>query len=432
MPAPEVESFLHNLNPTLIRPGLERIRHLLEVLDHPEASLKAVLIAGTDGKGSVAACLSGILAASGLRVATYTSPHLRRLTERIKFKGKEITRKALVRHFRRVKNAMESVGEVTYFEFVTALALDYFGRVDPDWAVLEVGLGGRWDAVNAVEPSICIITPIGLDHTDLLGTTVEAVAKEKASIIRHQCPVVCGRQVQGALRVIETHCRERLAPLSVLGRAFRLQQVSMTDEAQSFSYMEAGLTLKDVTLPLLGAHQADNAACAVRAYRQLCEEGWTAWSEEAVRKGLSEVHMEGRLQVLSRNPLVVVDGAHNELAIRSLVEAVRSLWSHRPLTVIFGVLEDKDYLSMARALFPLASRIILVPVLSCPERSADPRSVAARTAGLARELFVAPDLSTALETVLEEMPEDGLCLITGSLYLTGEALSLFENTLFSS
>jgi dihydrofolate synthase/folylpolyglutamate synthase len=431
MHAPDVERFLQNLNPTLIRPGLERIRHLLKALDHPEAGLKTVLIAGTNGKGSVAACLTGILAAAGARVATYTSPHLRRFSERIKFEGKEIADEALVHHFSRVRNAMESAGEVTYFEFVTALALDYFSSANPDWTVLEVGLGGRWDAVNAVEPQLCMITPIGLDHTHLLGTTITAVAKEKASIIRHQRPVVCGRQTQAALRVIETHCRERLAPLSLLGRAFRLRQSGVADKGQVFSYMEAGMTLKDIALPLLGAYQCDNAACAVRAYRQLCEEGSIAWSEEAVRKGLAEVRLEGRYQILSQNPLVVADGAHNELAVRSLMEAVRSLSPHRPLTVVFGVLEDKDYLRMAKVIFPLASRVVIVPVLSFPERSADPQAVAARTASLTRELFVAPDLSTALKTTLAEMPDDGLCLITGSMYLTGEAISLFESSTFS-
>lgn len=426
MPAPDIESFLHDLNPAVIHPGLDRIRRLLKALGNPEAGLKAVLVAGTNGKGSVAACLSSILTAAGARVATYTSPHLRRLSERIRFKGKEISRKELERHFERVKSALASEGEATYFEFVTALALDYFAHVKPDWAVLEVGLGGRWDAVNAVMPSLCVVTPIGLDHTQYLGGTISAVAKEKAAVIRSQRPVVCGRQSQGALRVIETTCRENKAPLLVLGRAFRVRKGPGSDEGQSMTYMEAGLTLKDVSLSLAGAHQADNAACAIRAYRQLCEEGELAWSEKAIRQGLAEVVVEGRLQVLSREPLVVVDGAHNELSFRTLAEAVGSLWPKRPLTLVFGVLEDKDYRSMAQAVFPLASQVLLVPVSTFPERSADPRTVAARTVGYARELLVAPDLPTALKTALEELPQGGLCLIAGSLYLAGEALDCFE------
>ena len=426
MPAPEIERFLHGLNPAVIHPGLDRIRTLLEALGNPEAGLKAVLIAGTNGKGSVAACLSSILTAAGAHVATYTSPHLRRLSERIKFKGEEISRQELERHFMRVKSVMASQGEVTYFEFVTALALDYFAQVKPDWAVLEIGLGGRWDAVNAVEPHLCVITPIGIDHTQYLGATISAVAKEKAAIIRSRRPVVCGRQSQGALRVIETTCRENKAPLLVLGRAFRVREGRGSDEGQTLTYSDAALTLNDVSLPLVGAHQADNAALAIRAYRQLCDEGGLAWSEKAVRSGLAEVALEGRLQVLSRDPLVVVDGAHNELSFRTLAEAVRSLWPKRPLTLVFGVLEDKDYRNMAQAMFPLASQVVLVPVASFPERSADPRTVAARTVGYARELLVAPDLPTALKTALDEMPEGGLCLIAGSLYLAGEALECFE------
>lgn len=426
MPGPDVESFLHQLNPTVIRPGLGRIRRLLEALGNPEASLQAILIAGTNGKGSTAACLSSILAAAGARVATYTSPHLRRLEERIVFKGRPISEKAFVRHFRRVKNATAKVGEVTYFEFVTALALDYFGRVKPDWAVLEVGLGGRWDAVNAVEPALCVITPIGLDHTDLLGTTLAAVAGEKAEVVRAGRPVVCARQPESALRVVENRCRERRAPLSVLGRAFRLRYGGVSGEGQTFTYMDAGLTLENIALPALGTYQADNAACAIRAYRHLCEEGLAAFSSQAVRKGLADVRLEGRLQTLSRDPLVVVDGAHNELGARTLAEAVRSLWPGRDLSLIFGVLQDKDYRRMARALFPLASQVVLVPVSSFPERSADPHAVAAETVGHARRLTVAPDLSTAVTTVLAEMPDRGLCLIAGSLYLAGEAIALFE------
>ncbi|MEE8219275.1 MAG: folylpolyglutamate synthase/dihydrofolate synthase family protein [bacterium] len=429
MAASAIETFLHQLDPTVIRPGLERIRHLLEALDNPEAHLKAVMIAGTNGKGSVAACLSSILTASGARVATYTSPHLRRINERISINGKPITQKTLMRHFRRVKNALAKVGEATYFEFVTALAFDYFGRVGPDLAVLEVGLGGRWDAVNVVEPQMCIITPIGLDHTDLLGSRLEAVAAEKAAIVRPGRPVVCGRQPGPALQVIEAVCRERRAPLSLLGRAFRLRRGASTEEGQRFTYMEAGLKLEDLFLPLLGAHQADNAACAVRAYRHLCQEGGMAWSSEAVQAGLAAVLLEGRLQVLSRSPLVVVDGAHNEMAARALADEVRARWPHRPLTLVFGVLEDKDYRRMARALFPLAARVMFVPVSSVPERSADPTDVASKIGGgRGRDLMVAPDLRTALGVALEELPDDGLCLIAGSFYLAGEAIALVEET----
>ncbi len=432
MPGPDVEAFLQQLNPTVIRPGLERIRLLLSELGHPESRLNAILIAGTNGKGSVAACLSSILAAAGQGVGTYTSPHLRRLAERVCYDGKPISRKDLVRHFRRVTNTMATVGDVTYFEFVTALAIDYFGRLEPDWAVLEVGLGGRWDAVNAVEPAMCVITPIGLDHTQFLGTTLGAVAGEKAAVIRPRCPVVCGRQTEAALRVVETTCRERQAPLSVLGRAFRLRDRKATEGGQSFTYMEAGLTLEEVSLPLLGGYQADNAACAIRAFRLLCEGDRMRWSEEAVRQGLSDVRIEGRLQVLSHRPLVVVDGAHNDLGARTLAETVRARWADRPLTLIFGVLEDKDYIRMAKALFPLAAQVVLVPVASYLERSADPRSVADRTVGFARELLVAEDLPTALDAVLPGLPEDGLCLIAGSLYLAGEAITFFEELTSSS
>ncbi|MFQ5893844.1 MAG: bifunctional folylpolyglutamate synthase/dihydrofolate synthase [Nitrospinota bacterium] len=426
MAAPAIEAFLRQLDPTVIRPGLQRIHRLLKALDHPEARLKAILIGGTNGKGSVAACLSSILAADGARVATYTSPHLRTLSERITLNGKPISQKALARHFRRVKNALELVGEATYFEFVTALAFDYFGRVGPDWAVLEVGLGGRWDAVNVAKPELCVLTPIGLDHTELLGFTLEAVAEEKAAVVRPGRAVVCGRQPRSVLRIVETVCHERRAPLSVLGRAFRLRRGAVSDEGQVFTYMEAGLTLEDLALPLLGAHQADNAACAVRAYRQLCHEGWLAWSEAAVQEGLAAVRMEGRLQVLSRDPFVVVDGAHNAMAARALAHEVRSLWPHRPLTLVFGVLHDKDYRSMAKTLFPLASRVVLVPVSSVPDRSADPHEVATKTVGQARDLLVVPDLTTALREALADLPADGLCLITGSLALAGEAIALLE------
>jgi dihydrofolate synthase/folylpolyglutamate synthase len=217
----------------------------------------------------------------------------------------------------------------------------------------------------------------------------------------------------------------------VLGRAFRVQYGGPSAEGQKFTYMEAGLKLEDIELPLIGVHQADNAACAIRAYRQLCDEGMMPWSAEAARIGLTDVRLDGRLQVLSKDPLVVVDGAHNELGARALADAVRSLWPDRPLYLVFGVLEDKDYLRMAKSLFHLAFQVMLVPVASFPERSADPHTVAARTVSHARELMVVTDLSTAVKTILADMPEHGLCLIAGSLYLAGEAISLFEEANFS-
>jgi dihydrofolate synthase/folylpolyglutamate synthase len=426
MARPDVEAFLKQLDPLRIRPGLQRIRRLMEVLDHPEAHLEAILVAGTNGKGSVAECLSSILVACGTKVATYTSPHLHHLEERIRLDGKPISKRALVRHFRRVKNAANKVGDVSYFEFITALALDFFRRASPDWAVLEVGLGGRWDAVNVVDPQLCILTPVGLDHTDILGSTITAIADEKAAIIRPGRPVVCGRQTSSALRIIEARCHDNKAPLSVIGRAFRLRQGESTEEGQHFTYIEAGLTVENLYLPLLGAHQAENAACAVRAYRLLCEQGRVAWSEEGLRQGLASVNLKGRLQIVSRRPLVVVDGAHNEHAARVLVRSVKELWPQRPLTLIFGTLEDKDYLRISRVLFPMANQVVLVPVASFPERSADPKVVAARTAGQAKELLVAPDLATAVETSLASLPGDGVCLITGSLYLAGEAIAYFD------
>ena len=383
-----------------IKLGLRNTELLLEALDHPERSITAVQIAGTNGKGSTAAMLDSICRVAGIKTGLYTSPHLVSITERIRIDGFDITPEDFARHattVRRVAEALVSRKEIealpTFFEHVTAIALLAFREAGVELAILETGLGGRLDATTAAGASIVGITPIAMDHEEYLGNTLTSIASEKAAVIRPGVTAVIGKQSPEALEVLLKRCE-------AVG-----VQPSLEPE-RDFA--------KNFSLSLRGAHQIENASIAVRLAEKLRLHGF-AISDDQIGLGLATATHPGRLESIGS---FLLDGAHNPAGAQALRNYLEE-HGRRPLTLIFGAMRDKKLEQIAEILFPLADVLILTPI-------DNPRSATVQTlASLAKQfasgvVIQATSRAEALRIAIAQTPKDGLICITGSLYLIGE------------
>ncbi|MCX7634894.1 MAG: bifunctional folylpolyglutamate synthase/dihydrofolate synthase, partial [Syntrophales bacterium] len=327
-------SYLSSLEGRGIRTDLGVIREVLEAMGRPHEAYPSVLIAGTNGKGSTAAMMEAILRAAGLRTGLYTSPHLADPRERICCHGAMISPDDFVRCLEQVRAATD---RLTYFEFLTAAAFVHFAEQGVEIAVLEVGMGGRYDATNVAKGKMAVITNVSYDHQAYLGTTLARIAAEKAGIIRAGGVCLTAVRQRSAWKVIEGVCREKAATLMRLGG-----EISCRAMAEGrFAYRGPMWTLREMRCALRGAHQVRNAALAVGAAEMLVREGFPI-REEAVRRGLEAVRWPGRLEVVARDPLVVLDGAHNPAGMATLRRALRECFTFRRLLVVFGALQDKD------------------------------------------------------------------------------------------
>ncbi|MBX3026059.1 bifunctional folylpolyglutamate synthase/dihydrofolate synthase [bacterium] len=393
---------------------LERVALALRRLGDPQRAYPALHIAGTNGKGSVAAMLDACLGAAGYRVGRYTSPHLVELGERITIGGVAMSRQALVATADEVRAATLAHGiGLTFFEILTVMAFLHFARVGIDVAVVEVGLGGRLDATNVIDPLAAVITTIGLDHTQWLGDTVAAIAVEKGGIIKPGRPVVLGRIGGEALAVLLRLARERGAPVLAAGRDYRVEG------EERLSLRGAGWTLRDLEVGLRGAHQRDNAATALAALGVV--RAALPVNETAVRQGLRSVRWPGRLEVIGRAPLTIVDGAHNRDGIDSLTAALPGLTGGRPVDLLFAVMADKDWPAMVTRLAPFCRSVVVTEAL--PRRAAPAAAVAAAfpAACAAR---AEPDVERAWGLARQRAGRDGVVLACGSLFLIGALYEL--------
>jgi len=410
--------------------SLEHVEELLHCLGDPHLAARTVHIAGTKGKGSVAAMMAAVLAVSGYRTGLYTSPHLHNLRERIRINGSQILEEefaSLMTGLRPYFEAMRSDSaqrQLTLFEALTVLAFDYFKQRQADFQVLEVGLGGRLDATNVAEPEVCIITPISLEHTQVLGDTVAKIAYEKAGIIKPCSRVVSSPQPEEADRVIEAVCQERRAKLIRAGVDVIWHGVASDLCRQSFT-VEAKKGAYHVTIPLLGDYQVENAATAVAALEVLISSGFTITAEDIAR-GLAQVDWPGRFQILRRQPMVLVDGAHNVASMRRLVENIKAYFSYDRLFLVIGTSCDKDIAGMVKELVPLSPQLVVTR--SFHPCAASPSAGAAQVVGLGIRPELANDVSQALSRALSLAGKQDLICVTGSLFVVAEALDYFSKT----
>jgi dihydrofolate synthase / folylpolyglutamate synthase len=413
----ETLAYLAGLNPLGIRLGLDAIRSLLGRLGDPQGVFPSVLIAGTNGKGSVAAMTASILSAAGFRTGLYTSPDLIDVRERIRIDGRMISRREMAACAETVRSRVRE--QVSYFEFLTAIAFLHFQRQKAEIVVLEVGMGGRLDATNVVVPLVSVITNISLEHREHLGNTLAEIAREKGGIIKEGGVCLTAARQKPVIGALEAICRERGARLCHVGKEIR----TTIHRDGTFSYRGIGGRCHERLLcPLVGKHQISNAALAVAAVGQVRAAGFRV-GEEAVSKGLKQTHWEGRLEILQHSPLLIVDGAHNPAGVAMLCRALQKDFSYRRLILIFGVLGDKDYRAMAKRLFPLADRVLLTRPHSA--RALSPDLLLAST-GAVSGVEVVEDPALALRHALSVAGKDDLICAAGSLYLVGEIKKLTQ------
>jgi dihydrofolate synthase/folylpolyglutamate synthase len=349
-------AFIHQTSWKGSRLGLERIELLMHRLGDPQNELRCVHIAGTNGKGSTATMLASVLTQAGYKTGLYTSPYIYRFHERVKIDGEEISDEALAALAARIKPQVESmVDQPTEFEIITALTFLYFKEQNCDIVVLEVGLGGRLESTNIIRtPEVAVITSIGLDHTDVLGDSLEAIAMEKAGIIKAGAPVVLYHQSRVVTQVIRAKCEENGSPLTITDDT-QLVSLRGSLDGQVFHYRDR----RELAISLVGLHQLHNAAVALDTLDVLSGKGYHI-SEEAIRRGLAKTRWPGRLEVLCRTPLFMVDGAHNPEGAKALADCLGRYLKGKKLTFLVGVMADKDDAAMIAATTPFAVRYITV------------------------------------------------------------------------
>ena len=414
----EAIAFIESYGWNKRRPGLFRIRELLEKTGNPHKHLTFVHVAGSNGKGSACAMLSSILRFGGFRVGLFTSPYIQDFCERIQWNGEKIPGHVLGRLTEYVGAAAEGMEEKPgQFELITAIALRYFYEAGCDIVVLEVGLGGSFDATNIIPaPEAAVIMNIGLEHTEYLGERIEEIAAQKAGIIKPGCDCVSYESSPKAVAVIERICREHNVPLTLCG-SNRPLFLSEDMEGQYFSWEG-----KRYFLPLLGGHQLKNAAVVLETVSVLRRRGWRI-SPEAVEKDLAGTKWPARLEILSKSPTFILDGGHNPQCADALARSLRRLLPDRKILFLLGMLQDKDYARILRAIFPLAGEFICLTPNS--DRALLAEDLKRHLISRGAKAAAADDVSSGILLALEKAGEDGIIVSFGSLYLAGEVREKF-------
>lgn len=406
---------------------LTRVEELLAQLGKPHRAYPSVHIAGTKGKGSTTAMVDSILRAAGYRVGMYTSPHLHTFRERIQLQGRPIPEEDLVTLVEEIRPIVNARPKTSVFELITALAMWHFARQEVDLAVFEVGLGGRLDATNVLTPLVSLITSISIDHIGVLGTTLAQIAREKAGIIKPDVPVVSSPQRPSAMRVIRETAAAQQAPLTIAKRDWRWRDLGPTNNSQRLAIYRAGShrspEYPELWLPLLGKFQLENACTAVAGIEALREQDIEI-PREAVHEGLAQVYWPGRMQVLSREPLVVVDGAHNAYSVSQLIQSLPAYLEYQRIRLIFGAGQTHRPASMLELLLPQAAHAYVTAARH--PKSASPEMLRDLGQELGYSVEICATTEAALRLAVREAGPDELILVTGSLFIVAEALSAWE------
>lgn len=410
---------------------LDRMFELAKELGNPQKSYENVIIAGSKGKGSIAAILSSILRMENYRVGLYTSPHLVDLRERIQVNGLCISEARFMEEAHLVRRTLDSAlwrkNPPTFFEVLTAMAFRHFKEMKVHVAVLEVGLGGLYDSTNIAPAKAVGFGPISLEHTDKLGKTVSKIAVQKCGIIKGREVVVSAPQVSDAETVIQKSALDREAALFRVGKEIKISERDHGETYQKFDFKSDLGNFFNLELGLLGRHQIDNAAVAIGLAKGLESKTRLKVSESAVRQGVLDASWPGRLEKISQAPLVLLDGAHHPESLRAALEGVKRHFHYQKLLVVFGALQDKNVEGMFRILAPVCDTLILTA--SSSPRAYDPHSMGRQMVHFKREKIVEPDLRKAFERAGELAGSEDLVLVTGSLYLVGDVKTMLAESL---
>lgn len=424
----EAVEWIHSLSPRGIKPGLKRVEWMLDRLGHPEKQLSIVHIGGTNGKGSTVAFLRHILNEAGYRVGTFTSPYIEKFNERIATDGTPIDDQTVMRLAALVKPlaqelATTNFGAPTEFEVLTVMAFSYFAENPHDIILLEVGLGGRLDSTNVVQPLVSVITNIGHDHMDILGPTLADIAFEKAGIIKFAVPLVTGVEQEEAWQVIAQKAQEKRAPVYRLGETFSADYVGGKPGEERIKYRSAFSEEKQFKIGLVGRHQAKNAALAVFVADWLRQNGGYSLDNRHIASGLAKTSWPGRLEILPKRPVVVLDGAHNEEGMAVLADAVRQHFSGRNVDVLFSCLKPKNAERLLLPLYPYIRSLTLTSFDFPRARTA--RSLFEEASFTQKNYF--SSWKQALQNATSRLKENDVLLVTGSLYFVSEVRNFLKN-----
>lgn len=409
----EALTYIHSISWKGVKPGLGRTRELLEKMGNPERKMKYVHITGTNGKGSTAAMTASVLRKAGYRTGLYTSPFLWRFNERMNADGEDITDRELAEITDYIKPLADSMVEApTEFELVTAIGFEFFARRNCEIVVLEVGMGGLLDSTNVIPaPEVAVMTNIGLDHTEYLGNTLEAIAATKAGIIKPGCEVVLYPSAPEVRAAVEAACAAQSVPLTVADFG-EIRAGSFDFSGQTFTYKR----YSGIRLPLLGNHQLCNCTVVLETVDALRRQSWQI-TDEQLYSGIAETVWPGRFELLRRDPVFIVDGGHNPQCLYALAENVKQYLAGRDITALTGVMADKDYTDMYAAMAPLVSRFVTVT----PDnpRSMQAEDLAAFLGQFGKPAQAAPSVEQGVLDAMALAGKDGVVLAFGSLYMTG-------------
>ncbi|URN92891.1 MAG: bifunctional folylpolyglutamate synthase/dihydrofolate synthase [Candidatus Pristimantibacillus lignocellulolyticus] len=431
----EAVDWINSLIPFGIRPGLERIELLLESLGNPHRRLKFIHVAGTNGKGSVCSYLTHVLHKSGYDVGTFTSPYITKFTNRLQYNGEDIEEETLLLLANKVRPLVEEMaatelGSPTMFEVTTTIAILFYATVTyPDYVVWETGLGGRLDVTNVVTPVLSIITNIGYDHMDKLGDTLEAIAFEKAGIIKAGVPVIVGATQPEAIKVISQYAQEKKSTIYLYQQQFDQMPLYVDESEQQFRFEGLFRNIEDVTITLSGAHQRQNAAVAMMAIEILRQYQALIVSDEDLLDGMKMTTWPGRLEMIGQQPRLLIDGAHNPEGAAALASALQTTYKYEKLHLVMGMIENKSHHDTFKHILPLADTLILTEPNYRMAKNAD--ELATLVQDLIHELkltnppriIIEREWKKAVQLLLEETNESDLAVVTGTLYLIGDVRS---------
>jgi dihydrofolate synthase / folylpolyglutamate synthase len=407
----ETLDFLYSLERFGILLGLENITQLLESIGNPQQKFPVVHVAGSNGKGSTSSFINGILRAAGLKTALYTSPHLNDFRERLRLNGAMVSKEDLVAATQKLRRVYDP-SRTTFFEFTTAAAFDCITSFHPDMAIIEVGLGGRLDATNTVKPCVTVITDISREHEDYLGVGLKAVAGEKAGIIKHKIPLITGASRKDPRAVILEAAEKAEAPVKEFGRNFTGKRTGRI----GFTYQSPNMLIENLVPTMAGSHQIKNASLAIAVGEELIAQGYKI-PESAIRAGIESTRFPGRFEILSREPDVIIDGAHTPEGMRLLKSTIKRLYPGLKPLMLLGMLRDKNYEALVKIIAGIASEVVCVSPQG--DRALAPDELAAQVRSLGIPATTAETISEGFSLLCRKASKKDVILAAGSLYMIG-------------